>query len=36
MRDQVRAELTTAALTMAIRRQKPPTGLIHHSDRGRQ
>ena len=32
----MRAELTTAALTMAIRRQKPPTGLIHHSDRGSQ
>jgi putative transposase len=36
MRDHMRAELTTAALTMAIRRQKPPTGLIHHSDRGSQ
>jgi len=25
-----------AALTMAIQRQKPPPGLIHHSDRGSQ
>jgi len=36
MRDHMRAELTIAALTMAIQRQKPPPGLIHHSDRGRQ
>jgi putative transposase len=36
MRDHMRAELTTAALTMAIQRQKPPPGLTHHSDRGRQ
>ena len=35
MRDHMRAELTIAALTMAIKRQKPP-GLIHHSDRGSQ
>ncbi len=34
MRDHMRAELTIAALTMAIQRQKPPPGLIHHSDRG--
>ena len=33
MRDHMRAELTIAALTMAIQRQKPPPGLIHHSDR---
>jgi putative transposase len=32
MRDHMRAELTMAALTMAIQRQKPPPGLIHHSD----
>jgi transposase InsO family protein len=32
MRDHMRAELTIAALTMAIQRQKPPPGLIHHSD----
>jgi putative transposase len=36
MRDHMRAELTTAALTMAIQRQKPSPGLIHHSDRGSQ
>ena len=36
MRDHMRAELTIAALTMAIQRQKPPSGLTHHSDRGRQ
>jgi putative transposase len=36
MRDHMRAELTIAALTMAIQRQKPPPGLIHHSDRGSQ
>jgi transposase InsO family protein len=36
MRDHMRAELTVAALTMAIQRQKPLPGLIHHSDRGRQ
>jgi len=36
MRDHMRAELTIAALTMAIQRQKPTPGLIHHSDRGSQ
>ena len=36
MRDHMRVELTIAALTMAIQRQKPPPGLIHHSDRGSQ
>ena len=36
MRDHMRAELTIAALTMAIQRQKPSPGLIHHSDRGSQ
>jgi transposase InsO family protein len=36
MRDHMRAEFTIAALTMAIQRQKPPPGLIHHSDRGSQ
>jgi putative transposase len=36
MRDHMRAELTIPALTMAIQRQKPPPGLTHHSDRGRQ
>jgi putative transposase len=36
MRDHKRAELTISAVIMAIQRQKPPPGLIHHSDRGSQ
>ena len=36
MRVHMRAELTIAALTMAIKRQKPHPGLTHHSGRGRQ
>ena len=36
MRDHMRQELTTTALTMAIQRQRPGPGLIHHSDRGSQ
>ena len=36
MRDHLRAELTIAALTMAIQRRRPTAGLIHHSDRGSQ
>jgi len=32
MREHMRVELTVAALTMAIQRQKPPPGLIHHSN----
>jgi putative transposase len=32
----MRAELTIAALTMAIQRRYPGAGLIHHSDRGSQ
>ena len=36
MRDHMRAELTIAALTMAIQWQKPLPGLTHHSDRGSQ
>ena len=32
MREHMRAELTIAALTRAIQHQKPPPGLIHHSD----
>jgi putative transposase len=36
MRDHMRVEFTIAALTMAIQRQKPASGLIHHSDRGSQ
>jgi putative transposase len=36
MRDHMQVELTIAALTMAIQRQNPPSGLLHHSDRGSQ
>jgi putative transposase len=36
MREHMRAELTIAALTMAVQRQRPGAGLIHHSDRGSQ
>jgi putative transposase len=36
MRDHLRAELASSALAMAIERQRPHTGLIHHSDRGVQ
>jgi transposase InsO family protein len=36
MRDHMRAELTIAALTMAIQRRRPVPGLTHHSDRGSQ
>ena len=36
MRDHLRQELAIAALTMAIQRQRPDRGLIHHSDRGSQ
>ncbi len=36
MRDHLRAELATSALLMAIQRQRPGVGLIHHSDRGVQ
>ena len=32
MREHMRAELTMAALTMAIQRRRPGPGLIHHSD----
>src|SRR5689334_2827395 len=32
MRDHMRAELTMAALTMAIQRRRPGPDLIHHSD----
>ena len=36
MRDHLRQESTIAALAMAIQRQRPCHGLIHHSDRGSQ
>lgn len=36
MRDHLRQELAIAALTMAIQRQRPGRGVIHHSDRGSQ
>ena len=36
MRDHLRSELATAALLMAIQRQRPAPGLTHHSDRGGQ
>jgi putative transposase len=36
MRDHIRAELTIAALTMAIQRRRPGPDLVHHSDRGSQ
>jgi transposase InsO family protein len=36
MREHMRAELTCAALTMAIQRQQPAPGLLQHSDRGSQ
>jgi putative transposase len=36
MRDHMQVELASAALTMAIRQQRPQAGLIHHSDRGVQ
>lgn len=36
MRDHLRTELASTALTMAIRQQRPAAGLIHHSDRGVQ
>lgn len=36
MRDHMRTELTLAALMMAVQRQRPAPGLLHHSDRGSQ
>jgi putative transposase len=36
MRNHLRSELPLAALAMAIERQRPQAGLIHHSDRGVQ
>lgn len=34
--ERIDAALTCEALHMAVRRQRPPKGLIHHSDRGVQ
>jgi putative transposase len=36
MRDHMRVELALAALSMAVQRQRPAAGLVHHSDRGSQ
>lgn len=36
MRDTLHTQIALEALTMAIARQKPAPGLIHHSDRGIQ
>src|SRR5207249_10126899 len=36
MRDHMRVELVSSALTMAIQQQRPEAGLLHHSDRGVQ
>lgn len=36
MRDHLRTELASTALAMAIQRQHPAQGLVHHSDRGVQ
>ena len=35
-RPDMRGELTTTTLSLAIQRQPPPPGLLHHSDRGAQ
>ena len=36
MQDHMQIELASAALAMATQQQRPPAGLIHHSDRGVQ
>jgi putative transposase len=36
MRETLHTEIALQALTMAIARQRPSPGLIHHSDRGKQ
>ena len=36
MRETLHTQITLEALAMAIKRQRPAPGLIHHSDRGVQ
>ena len=36
MRETLHAEIALEALSMAVERQRPAPGLIHHSDRGIQ
>ncbi len=36
MNERLSEELTATALKQAVTRERPPEGLIHHSDRGRQ
>jgi putative transposase len=36
MREDMRVELTLAALTLAVQRRRPGPGLIPHADRGSQ
>jgi putative transposase len=36
MEDNMRTELTSKALWMAVKQERPKPGLIHHSDRGSQ
>jgi transposase InsO family protein len=36
MAEHMRAELVVDALQMAVKRRRPPAGLIHHSDQGSQ
>ena len=36
MTARITEDLTLTALTMALQRRRPPRGLLHHSDRGRQ
>lgn len=36
MADHLRTELVLNALDMALRRRRPPAGLVHHSDHGTQ